>query len=564
MLSVIFFLQKAVAESKSFWISLLEIPNLIAGVSALAAIVSAVIAIWPSLRQWWVNRLLARSFGSDFYSPEVLERSTRYYVPPNCTSIDPSYESEMRNLVATEEPLFGILDRFLDRSSKHRHLILLADSGMGKSSCLLNYYVRNQRRPLRKRKRISIIPLGIPEADKHIQVIDNKRDTFLFLDAFDEDTKAIQDYKERLRHLMDLASEFSRVLITCRTQFFLRDEEIPRETGIVRFEPRSAGEKGVYEFQKLYLAPLDDRQVAKFLKKRYPLWHLPKRRRARKLVDAVPLLSVRPMLLAYIPDLLESGIPIQHAFELYESLTDSWLERESRWVKAQSLRRLSEHLAVDLYCNRERRGAERISVLELSQLATQWDIPLENWQLTGRSLLNRDASGNYKFAHRSIMEYLFVRRYLADDRSTGRTVWTDQMISFLNEIMRFEYFRVDLAEKPPISNVNVRLTARFFNADISGSGHPKITLLITALNTNDFLIFLESVSVREEYARPLFTSRRLTRPLPSQEEIKLDITLNSSNRNAKTSAISPLFQVTFYTPFGPAWAIYQDSSLYLP
>ncbi len=417
---------------------LLDIPNLIAAISAFAAVVStivALVALFPLWRQWRVNRLLSRSFGSELFSTEVVELSTRYYVPPNCTSVDPSFESEMRNLVVTEEALFDVLDRFLDKHSSHRHLLLLADSGMGKSSCLLNYYVRNQRRFQRKRKRISIVPLGIPDADRHIQGIDAKRDTILFLDAFDEDTKAIKDHRARLRQLMELAGEFSRVLITCRTQFFLRDEEIPRETGVVRIEPRRAGEGGVYEFQKLYISPLNDRQIDDFLRKRYSVWHWSRRRRAKALVQAVPLLSVRPMLLAYIPDLLESHIQISRPFELYEAMIDAWLERERRWVDKNSLREFSEHLAVDLYCGREQRGAERIHFDEMTRLTAGWAMRLETWQLTGRSLLNRDAAGNFKFAHRSIMEYLFVSRYLAGDPLTRQVGWTDQMGFFLADIV---------------------------------------------------------------------------------------------------------------------------------
>lgn len=422
----------------SLWEALLDPQNLIAGISALAAIASTIIALlalWPDWRQRRINRMLAQSFGADFYSPEVLERSTRYYVPPNCTSVDPSVESEMKNLVVTEEKLFDVLDRFLGKESKHRHLLLLADSGMGKSSCLLNYYVRNQGLPESKRKRIAVVPLGIPEADAHIQAVDKKGETVLFLDAFDEDTKAIQDHRERLRYLMEIAAPFRRIVITCRTQFFLQDEEIPRETGVVRIEPRRAGERGVYEFQKLYLSPLNDEQVERFLKKRYPIWRVRNRRKARRLVQSVPLLTVRPMLLAYIPDLLETDAPVQHGFELYEALIDSWLERESRWVDKRVLRQFSEQLALDLYQKREVRGTERIPVHELVRLANYSGIPLEIWQLTGRSLLNRDAAGNYKFAHRSIMEYLVVMRFMDGDSAAKELEWTDQMAKFLEEIV---------------------------------------------------------------------------------------------------------------------------------
>jgi hypothetical protein len=494
-------LQHSTNPPGGLWKFLSDPSNLIATVRTLATVISAVVAFlvfWPSWRQRRVNKMLARDFGADFYSPEILDRSTKYYVVPNCTSVDPSFESELRNLVVTEENLFLVIDRFLDKNSSHRHLLLLADSGMGKSSCLLNYYVRNRSLAERRRKNIAIVPLGIPGADKSIQGVSNKREAILFLDAFDEDTKAIQDHRERLRQLMDLAGEFRRIIITCRTQFFLRDEEIPRETGIIRIEPRKAGERGIYEFQKLYLAPLNDRQVERYLRKRYSAWHLARRRKARELVRAVPLLSVRPMLLAYIPDLLESSPSIRNAFQLYGALVNSWIERESRWVPRENLGKFSEHLAVDLYCKRGQRSAEHTSGEELVQLARQWRIPLESWQLTGRSLLNRDAAGNFKFAHRSIMEYFFAKRIWKGDPATKAVEWTDQMIEFLRDMAMNEEVDVNLQEEKLIHRLRDEPRVSL-KASCSLNAHadepPTLTGEYTISNSNPFSLTLRNLGV---------------------------------------------------------------------
>ncbi len=230
--------------------------------------------------------------------------------------------------------------------------------------------------------------------------------------------------------------QFKRVLITCRTQFFPKEEEIPRETGIARVGPRKPGEAGEYEFWKLYLSPLNDRQVSAFLRRRYP-WPWGQRKKAREVVDTIPLLSVRPMLLAYIPDLLESGQDIHYAYQLYQVLVEKWLERERGWVDDKdTLRGFSERLAVDLYVNRKSRGGERIRGAELEPLAEKWNIRLDGWQLRGRSLLNRDAEGNYKFAHRSIMEYLLVSRFADGDEACGGIEWTDQMLQFVWEMIK--------------------------------------------------------------------------------------------------------------------------------
>ncbi|MBC6951009.1 hypothetical protein DWB58_24030 [candidate division KSB1 bacterium] len=316
-------------------------------------------------------------------------------------------------------------------------MILLADSGMGKTSFLLNYYARHLRQR-RKKFDLALVPLGIPDADARIKEIANKNNTVLFLDALDEDTLAIVDHVARLRDILALTRDFSRVLITCRTQFFPKEEEIPSETGIVKIGPKAAGEKAQYVFHKLYLSPFTDEQVQAYLKRRYPFAQR-RRRLAQDMVQKIPNLSVRPMLLSHIDDLVRANREIKYSFELYEDMVEAWLVREEGIVpglKKELLHQFSERLAVDLYVNRKRRGAERIPHAELAGLAKLWNIPLADWHVSGRSLLNRDAVGNFKFAHRSIMGYLFVKRFTAGEKDCCGLEWTDQMKKFLLEMIQ--------------------------------------------------------------------------------------------------------------------------------
>lgn len=388
------------------------------------------------------------------YDEATIEQSIRYYVRPKCSNLDPAQERELRHaLFATREDLFGRIDYFLDHDDSQRHLLILADSGMGKTAFTINYLVHNYQRNRGKRKQIALVHLGVKDADDLISKMPDQEHTIIILDALDEDVKAISDHRTRVEDLMLACRSFRKVIITCRTQFFPSDAEIPTETGVARLGPRGAGDKGIYEFWKLYLSPFDDKDVNSYINKHFPLWQLEARKKAHSMTKKIPMLSTRPMLLAHIPELIAANADIQYPSQLYEIMIDAWLIREKQWANKATLREFSERLAVDIYLNRKTRGTERIPKEALPSLAEKWDIKVEIWKLQGRSLLNRDADGNYKFAHRSMMEYLFAYRMVDGDSLCFGVPLTDQMKIFACELLRFDTYydfmaSVDLVVSP--------------------------------------------------------------------------------------------------------------------
>jgi hypothetical protein len=409
----------------------------------IASITSASIALvtvlgtrlFPWLRAKIRSRALQARIGDKLYPLANLERSLRYYLPPFCQDVDPAGGDEPRLVFGVQNKLFAVLDTVLSRETEYRYIILLADSGMGKTSALLNYFSRYMKQ-WRKPYQLALIPLGIPDADDRIAAVAEKSNTVLLLDALDEDTLAIVDHTERVRMLLQLTREFRKVVITCRTQFFSQDEEIPKRTGILKVGARAAGEGAEYLFHKVYLSPFTDEQVKKYIRRLYPFWRRKSRRAAFAMSSRIAHLSSRPMLLAHIDDLVRTRRSAETSFTLYEEMVQAWLIREEGFIKnIAHLREFSELLAVDIYLNRRARGAERVPERELASLATTWNVPLENWKLSGRSLLNRDADGNFKFAHRSIMEFLFVHQLLKGNHRCLATDWTEQMRRFLVEAL---------------------------------------------------------------------------------------------------------------------------------
>ena len=272
---------------------------------------------------------------------------------------------------------------------------------------------------------------------EHIAKIENKRNTVLFLDAFDEDPAAGTDHQSRLHQIMSACDEFSHILITCRTQFFFLDADIPIGPGLPFVGGRDLDTPGKHMFRTLYMLPLTDEQISEYVKKRFTFTEQRKRKGALDRISRVRLLSARPLLLSKIPEVMTGDEQIEYAFELYDLMVKKWLNWEQAWVDKEAMRTFSENLAVDLYANRNERGAEWITGGELVKLLAEYGKALEPFKVRRRSLLNRDAAGNVKFAHRSVMEYLFVKRFLGlHPGNRPRVVWTDLMKLFLVEMLK--------------------------------------------------------------------------------------------------------------------------------
>jgi len=374
------------------------------------------------------KRVEERTKAASFTKEELIGAS-QDWIEPDCGNVDPSNEAEHRNDSTVREPVFRALDREL-AAGHGKHLLILADSGMGKTTLLLNFLMREENSSRRDERPIAVVPLGRADALDQIGAIPRQADTVLLLDALDEDAEAAADCDQRLDTLMKKAANFKAILLTCRTQFFANDAQIPRSTGVTRVGPRRGGTPGVYEFRTVYLHPFSDEQVSRYIKKIYPIWAVTRRRQAIKIVEKIPELSVRPMLLTLIPDLLRERPDIHEIWELYDFMVRQWLEREKGWIDPSELLRVSIRIAVELLSNRLERKSERISVKDLVGVIEATKTPVETWKLTARSLLNRDSAGHFKFAHRSVMEFLFVKSLIEGNDATLKCEWTDMVCEF--------------------------------------------------------------------------------------------------------------------------------------
>ncbi len=390
---------------------------------------------WFILRnnQWLLNENLR-----PYFSTSDVDRATRYYIQTKFQNVSPLADDEpgKSHLASAKELLMPM---FLNKAFKNKidntkYYLILADAGMGKTTFLINLFLSYTSRPLRnlfgvnENQGMRLFPLGSPDIWHDIKEIKNKRDTILLLDAFDEDVKAVDDYAARMKEILELTKEFREIVITCRTQFFPSDKEIPDDTGYTTF----GGEQETYKFQRVYLSVFDETDIKKYLKKRFSFFQSSKRKKAFEIVEKSPNLVMRPMLLSYINDFVGADQTFTYSYEIYEVLIDKWIERESKkhgirkkYGSEEKYRELllnfSQTLAVNLYEKRGERSGyfitknDFIKGSEGLQITDVDSYEMTETEVRSRSLLNRDAEGKYKFSHKSIFEYFLVKELIQNN-----------------------------------------------------------------------------------------------------------------------------------------------------
>ena len=415
--------------------------NILLGLAILALLVALISGIvklihWIILKnnQWLLNENLR-----PYFSISDVDRATRYYIQTKYQNVSPLADDEPgKSHFASAKQL--LMPMFLDKAFKNKrdntkYYLILADAGMGKTTFLINLFLGYTARPIKnlfgwnENQKMKLFPLGSPDIWADIGKIENKRDTILLLDAFDEDVKAVDDYDARMKEILEATKEFKEIVITCRTQFFPSDKEIPDDTGYVTF----GGEQDTYKFQRVYLSVFDETDIKKYLKKRFSFIQRSRRKKAFEIVKKSPNLVMRPMLLSYINDFVEANRTFKHSYEIYEVLIDKWIERESKkhairkkYGSEEKYRELllnfSQSLAVNLYEKSDERGGYFITKDDFIKDTNGLQITdVDNYGMTetevrGKSLLNRNAEGKYKFSHKSILEYFLAKELIQNGK----------------------------------------------------------------------------------------------------------------------------------------------------
>ena len=347
-----------------------------------------------------------------------VEELLKYYVEPNCQNINPANYDEDEPDAVVRTPVFQFLNTYLNREfikqgDGRNQLFILSDAGVGKTSLLLMVKLCNilpditWEFPIENTKKVELIKLDA-EALRKVRALENVNETILLLDALDEDPLSWQKPEKRLLKILQASSNFRRVIISCRTQFF-------PEKGIRTFGTQDKISIGGYVCPMIFLSLFDERQVYEYLEKRFPtLENSVKQKKALGILKKAKSLSFRPFLLSHIEDLLDSKDREWTELSVYDELVSVWIRRE---VRKKSIPNFSENIlliaCMAVAAKMQESGKRHISKNELNKIIK--NIPevahINNIEYGSKSLLNRNSTGEYRFSHFSIQEY-FLSKYI--------------------------------------------------------------------------------------------------------------------------------------------------------
>lgn len=408
--------------------------------SALAIFMGAVAAIkkWGAAILTYFNRTIKwrRKYIKDslehFYGDYLTPERQRCYVPTQCQGTPPHNFDEPDEAVTSspkqELISFFIEDVFKASNTNRRLYCILAGSGMGKTTFAVQLFIEyiNKYKPSTLPYDIYIRDLGEAKVIDEIHALsqkvgDSAHKSILILDALDENLNASENFEEFRIKLEEAIKPFKFVVITCRSQFFSNEQDIPVNSNI----RINTTDKNLLNYNKIYICPFSPDDINLYIKKKYKGYGKKNRRmrkQAKTIIERCKHLMARPVLLSYIDDLIDVNKDYATETEIYETLIDKWLKREVNSIpdvetqkkSYEELVTFSKKLASQIYQNWRETGDFRLEATQMDDFFRKNSFDKSKYQFRRRSLINHDANGAFKFSHKSFLEFFLAKQYFED------------------------------------------------------------------------------------------------------------------------------------------------------
>ena len=395
------------------------------------------------------------------------EESQRQYIETQFLSTPPHEfdEPNKATTATTREPMDKFCDRiFKDNNPNERVYMVLAGSGMGKTTFMVNvfcHYVKQNMTRKGMNLDIRLLRLDDEKVLDDIKKISEDESikpekTILLLDALDENRYASENFVEFKRKLEDVMEPFGLVMITCRDQFFDNEKSIPTSTSWVSVTK----DKNLISYNKIYISPFSDDDIKKYLALKYK--NKKRRKQASRIAEKCKVLMARPLLLSYMDDLLDGNSEFKTIYEIYRVLIDKWLQREVNKIQSEEARSEQKYMLYDfsiriartIYENWKDTKSMLLSPEQMKDFMTRFHYSEVPYELKRRSLINRNVSGYYKFAHKSFLEFFLAQEYFHNPTSNFEFEGMDMARRFYEEMCISDFW--DWQENDYIKLVQVK------------------------------------------------------------------------------------------------------------
>ncbi len=357
--------------------------------------------------------------------------------------------------------LDDLLDNFL-ADEQRSFLTLLGDFSTGKTSFSLHYFIKQAQCYLANKSRRIPLFISLKEYSGHLNLRDFIVKEFytrlglplslaafqelvlqgrflVFIDGFDE-MASMSDQQETMENFKELTrfsfenlqfmtqnhekkAPTNKLFMTCRTHYFFTDDqeqEILKADYTVLY--RNYATRSNYQVTRINVQEFKQGQIEEYIRK-----NMENETTAQEFLNIIQdtynltELSRRPLLL----DMIVKTLPALkdkrqiNASDLYKDYTGIWIERED-WrsqMTPEGKRQLMWELAVKMY---QAGGDFSMHYTQLKKpnpafFKKNWLESIEDdyfkYEVTTCSFLHRDLSGNYKFIHKSFMEYFLAEYY---------------------------------------------------------------------------------------------------------------------------------------------------------
>lgn len=454
----------------------------------------------------WREEYLKNKLGNE-YSDYLDERKYRLFIPTKFQNVPPNdYQDPHDSLVVSSGLLIDkyLTDILTEKNTNRDLYCVLGGSGMGKTTFAIHLFKEyiNQYEEETLPFEISMLSLSDDSVLDKIKKINEQHRHILILDALDESTLAAKDFDTFINNLESEIKDFRFVVITCRTQFFKNEDDELKESKL-----RNYGiNKGFRNYNRQYISPLTDDEILNYIERKYAIkpfdistWPNGKKmKKAKRLIASSGNILVRPLMLSYIEDLLSDNKNVINTSDMYFHLIDSWIIRESKIVsgedKQQGIRALiwqfSQKLAVDMFENKKKRNGFFLSRVEFDEFIKDNGYDEINFSFDSRSLVNRNSSGDIKFAHKSFLEYFLALEKWHRPEFKFEFDGMDMSLLFIHE-----FFDESLKDAMADGKISV----------VRGK-----SLVVSNISNIDCAEFIEGAGLRYEWMSELFDLKHVT------------------------------------------------------